>query len=419
MEENTQDEYDDAFELGRIAMTVDIYLDCNVPISEIADFKSTYFGLKAFAKKLHIELPRQIPEEITAEHEKRRFYQNQINYVEACITKQSQYSIDMFEYGKNVELYIGHLMLAKKSANIEDTDREVVIRNLKNCKRNLQLIANKKRVDISEELSKGQASLELGKLENDEELKQIRLQLRRKLGKRKQLEKKRSEIDPSRFITNDHWTISLVRLPDTSNNEHAFLVLEGQSGNTSRIWFADLVANDALDLLGFGTKDGKVRIDYHESNEEPGPSEKLLFRCSKKLMKIRKGDRLLHSTWQIPKSTGEVLVRNLKTLQDNPPKYNILGNTMLAVSSATSSSNSTGHNCFTFAKVVLHSLPDDYIVIMEDTLDKWIYSATSRYLVDKQPINPRLNMLGFRSIFMFVAGVVAAVFLFKHFNFNV
>ena len=278
----------------------------------------------------------------------------------------------MFEYGKDVELYIGHLMLAKKSANIEDTDREVVIRNLKNCERNLQLIANKKRVDISEELSKGQASLELGKLENDEELKQIRLQLRRKLGKRKQLEKKRSEIDPSRFITNDHWTISLVRLPDTSNNEHAFLVLEGQSGNTSRIWFADFVANDALDLLGSGTKDGKVRIDYHESNEQPSSSEKLLFRCSKKLMTIRKGDRLLHSTWQIPKPTGEVLVRNLKTLQDNPPKYNILGNTMLAVSSATSSSNPTGHNCFTFSRMVLHDLHDDYIKITGNTLDTWI-----------------------------------------------
>ena len=68
----------------RIAMTVDIYLDCNVPISEIADFKSTYFGLKAFARKLDIKLPRQIPEETTAEHEKRRFYQNQINYVKAC-----------------------------------------------------------------------------------------------------------------------------------------------------------------------------------------------------------------------------------------------------------------------------------------------------------------------------------------------
>ena len=66
--------------------------------------------------------------------------------------------------------------------------------------------------------------------------------------------------------------------------------------------------------------------------------------------------------------------------------------------------------------MVLHSLPDDYIVIPEDTLDKWIYSATSRYLVDKQPINPRLNMLGFRGIFMFVAGVVIAVFLFKLFN---
>ena len=228
---------------------------------------------------------------------------------------------------------------------------------------------------------------------------------------------KRSEIDPSRFITNAHWTISLVRLPNRSNNEHAFLVLEGQSGNTLMIWFVDFVANDALDLLRPGMRDGKVRIDYHETNEDPGSSGKLLFCCGKKLMDIRKGDRLLHSTWQISKPTGEELVRQLKMWQSKPPKYNLLGNTILAAASATSSSNPTGHNCFTFARTVLHDLPDDYIEITADTLDKWIYSATSRYLVDKQPYNQGSVVVGFCGIFMFVASVVTAMFLFRLFNF--
>ena len=133
-------------------------------------------------------------------------------------------------------------------------------------------------------------------------------------------------------------------------------------------------------------------------------------------MNIGKGDRILYETWEIPKPTGEVLVRNLKTQQDSPPKYNILGNTMLAGSPARASSKFTGHNCFTFSRMVLHDLHDDYIEIQENTLDTWIYSATSRYLVDKQPNNQRSDMLGFHGIFMFVAGVLTAAFLFKLFN---
>ena len=416
MEENTEEEYDDAFELGCLDMYISVYLLTTSPFTE--DFKFKYRKLKVFAKKFDIELPRQIPKETTAEHEKRQFYQDQIDYVEERMMSQSQYNIEMFGCGQCIETYLlGVTILTKRSDWLEDSLKQEFIRGIEKAKRKLELIANKKHVDISEELSKVQACLEQGEQDDDiEELLQIRLQLQRKLGKRKILEEKRSEIDPSRFITNDHWTISLVRLPDKFSNEHAFLVLEGKSGNTLMIWFADFVANDTLDLLRPGVRDGKVRIDYHETNEEPGLSEKLLFRCRKDLMEIRKGDRLLHSTWEIPKPTGEVLVRNLETLQANPPKYNILGNTMLAGSSARSSSKSTGHNCFTFAKMVLHCLPDDYIEIPENKLDTWIYSATSRYLVDNQPNNQRLDMLGFRGIFMFVAGVVTAVFLFKLFN---
>ena len=414
MEDNTQDEYDDAFELGRAVKMIEMFLRL-MDHSTLTFIKITYFRLQGLASRLGIELPNQPLElDTTTNDERKQFFENQIDHVEARIRRQSQYNIDMFCNGKSVESYLTYMVFAKRGKEIAPGAdfRE----HLKYHVEELQAIVNLKGIDISEELNMAKAWLE-GEPGNDIEVEQrIRSQLQKKLGKKK-IEKRRSEIDPTRIITNDHWAISLVRLPDSSNNEHAFLVLEGQSGNTLMIWFADFVANDALDLLRPGVRDGKVRIDYHQLKKEPGSTAKLLFRCRKKLMEIRKGDRLLHSTWQIPKPTGEVLVRNLKTLQDNPPKYNILGNTMLAVTSATSSSNSTGHNCFTFSRMVLHDLHDDYIEIQENTLDTWIYSATSRYLVDKQPNNQRSDMLGFHGIFMFVAGVLTAAFLFKLFNF--
>ena len=406
---------DDVYELGCTAAKIDCFLRMDHPSAEISELKSTYFVLQGLASRLSIELARQIPEETKTEHEKRKFFQNQIDCVEADIMRQSCYIRDMFSDGKVAQRYFCYMRHAKdlKTKLAKEVEEDTDLRKqLRECIAKVQLRANKKGIDINEELNKGKTWLE-SEPRNFEEFEQLKLQLKRKLCKGKQVEEKRSEIDPSRFITNDHWVISLVRLPDSSK-EHAFLVLEGRSDNTWIIWFADFVANDASDLLCSGVRDGKVRvIGYHE---EPGSSEKLLFRCSLTLMKIREGDHLLHSTWQIRKSTGEVLVRNLKTRQDNPPKYNILGNTMLAGSSATSSSNPTGHNCFTFAKKVLHDLRDDYIEIPEKTLDKWMYSATSRYLVDKQPNNQRSDMLGFRGIF--VALVATAVLLLKLFNNN-
>ena len=199
--------------------------------------------------------------------------------------------------------------------------------------------------------------------------------------KRSVVDRKRSEVDPTRTITEHDWVISLVRLPDRSQSQHAFLVLEGKSENKSMIWFADFVAKDDLDLLRPGTRDGKVRLDYHESKDSSGC--KLLFQCCRKMMDIRNGDRLVYSTWSISKSTAEKLINNIELLQQNPPKYNILGSSALAKRWAHSSKCPPGHNCFTLAKMLLDNLNDDYIVVPQDTLGTWVLSATSRNLPDK------------------------------------
>ena len=225
---------------------------------------------------------------------------------------------------------------------------------------------------------------------------------------------KHSEIDPTRIITDEFWAISLVRLPDSSNVQHAFLVLEGETDNKSMIWFADFVAKKKYDILSAGLQDGKVRIDYHDSQEVASSSSKLLVLCEKQMMNIRQSDRLLYSTWQISESTAKTLKQNIETQKKKPPKYNILGNTALAASSASLSSNTTGHNCFTFARMMLHDLNDENIQIPQDKLADWVFSATSRFLVDNQS-NGRLWFVGSVLVALLV-GVVIGILLQKYFG---
>ena len=216
----------------------------------------------------------------------------------------------------------------------------------------------------------------------------------------------RSEIDPTLIITDEFWAISLVRLPDSNNDQHAFLVLEGQTDNMSMIWFADFVANNRCDALSPGLREGKVRIDYHESEEVASSSGKLLFLCEKEMMKIRQSDRLLYSTWQISESTAKTLIQNIETQKENPPKYNFIGNSALAASSATLSSNSTGHNCFTFARMMLHDLNHKNIQIPQDKLADWVCSVTSRFLIDKHSNNQNSSTSWITHLIMLITAFV-------------
>lgn len=135
------------------------------------------------------------------------------------------------------------------------------------------------------------------------------------------------------------------------------------------------------------------------------------------MMDVRASDRLLFSTWPIAKATAEMLIQMIESQQKNPPKYHFLGdNSVVAGSSAKSSSNPTGHNCFTFAKMMLRDLNDVYIELPEDGLETWIGSATSRYLVDKRLARRKwYEKSSFQLMFGFLVGVVVAFFLPKAF----
>ena len=230
---------------------------------------------------------------------------------------------------------------------------------------------------------------------------------------------KRSEVDPTRVITDECWTVSLVRLPDRSNSEHAFIVLEGKTGRMSKIWFADFVAVHWFDTVKPGTEEGKVRMESYESEAitTDRTSGRLLFKCQKRMMNVRASDRLLFSTWLIAKSAAGNLIRMIEAQQQKPRKYHMLGdNSVLAGSSARSSSNPNGHNCFTFAKMMLRDLNDPFVELPEDGLETWIGSATSRYLVDKQLRSRKwYKSPSFLLSFGFLTGIIVAYFLLKTF----
>lgn len=198
---------------------------------------------------------------------------------------------------------------------------------------------------------------------------------------------KRSEVDPTRVITDECWAVSLVRLPDRPNREHAFIVLEGKTGRRSKIWFADFVPAQRFGVVEPGTREGKVRMESFESVAVAGQTsdQPLLFKCQRIIMDIKETDRWLYTTWLIAKSTAENLIQNIKAQQQNPPRFHILGNkSVFAEGAAELTGNPTGHNCFTFAKKMLHDLNDPFIQLPENDLRTWIMSATSGYLVDRQ-----------------------------------
>ena len=190
---------------------------------------------------------------------------------------------------------------------------------------------------------------------------------------------KRSEIDPSRPILDDSWVVSLVRKPDGAHAQHAFLVLEGKQANCAKIWFMDFRGSPVLPDIG----DGKIVIHPYKGTLE----EELLFCCNRRMMDIRKGDRLLSMSWNISSDKGKQLIDAITQAQRKPPKFNILGQpSLFAIGTGASSSTEAGHNCFTWAKEQLRNLNESHIqsqLTMND-IQSWVFSATSRLLVDYQ-----------------------------------
>jgi hypothetical protein len=187
---------------------------------------------------------------------------------------------------------------------------------------------------------------------------------------------KKSKLDRSRNITDDGWVLSLVRKADGSHPEHAFLVLEGRQKMESIIWFIDFVGNPILS----GIKAGKVRVHKLVSHVT---DDSMIYRCDREMMDIRASDRVLSQSWGISSESAQLLLSNIETSKENPPKFNILGHkSVFAGSTGVTSKKEVGHNCFTWAKMQIRSINDSGISLPEQSIKSWVYSATSHFLED-------------------------------------
>ena len=383
-----QEELNDVYDLGKTRLDLKMMVndDTITSLQEQGYAMATYKEYQRLASKFNIHLQYPPIEEKLDREQKKQFFSEQIEKVESYINNQPNTVKYLYSVAIQVEK-------SRRILEMSISDNDHLTKHFKEIKE----AAQKMGTDIDDELNH---------LENysnfDTECINRMSRIKTKLCQVKPAPQ-RSELDRSRIITNEYWAISLVRLPDTFNFEHAFLVLEGKTDEKSMIWFADFVANDAVALFSPGIRDGRVRIDYHESKEMVGSPGELLYRCRKEMMEIAEDSSLVYSTWPISERTAQKLINNLEMQKNNPPKYNVAGNTALAAAPATLVGNPTGHNCFTFAKMMLHDLNTEYIQVPGDKVDEWIISAASRFLVDKQSPKERLRkyMLWFG---LFVAG---------------
>ena len=210
MEENTEEEhYDDLFHLGCTSKTIAIviHLSQDPPLPEtLANLKLNYFRLQAIATRLKIELPDQPDEDKTAACERKQFFYDQLVYVDECIRRKRKKHKDIFCSGMMVESFITGLLLCEPGNQAVLGSNFLDLKKIrKPCEEGLQAIAKENGEDISEEIAMANAWVE-GKCENKDVFESVmRSQLQKKLCKlRKQPEKKRSEVDPTRIITNNY-----------------------------------------------------------------------------------------------------------------------------------------------------------------------------------------------------------------------
>ena len=354
-----QQQLSDVYNLGRMTLDLKMINDETITTSyEESSGLAVYKEYQKLASKFNITLKDPPLGKIDRE-EKQRFLCQQIGSVEKYISKNKPNNIRY--------LYKAAVQVEEFRRILENNNNNLVcyVKNIKEAAQNLD-------VHIEDELN------QLGNFYNFDTGCINRIKT--KLCKVKPTVT-RSEVDRTRIITNEYWAVSLVQMPYILHGDHVFLVLEGKKDDKSMIWFADFVAHNLVDIIWFKIKEGRVRIDFHEEVEVGAPVE-LLYRCEKKMMKITKDSRLLYSTWSIPRSKADLLRANLENQQANPPNFSVLAK--------------TGHNCFTFAKNMLHDLKDDYIQVPGDKVGEWsVYAAATRDPSNNQRwITLWLRMLG-------------------------
>ena len=410
-EEVTEGEIQLCYQLGGVGQHCATNAERNLlkgPDAPESDVEVLYSEFREIAQRFNIVLPEQLPKGYSDQY---KTVSKQL--LDVCVHFQDKNKHLRIALRSGILLEsLQYLIFTFKFVNVGEKMKQGLAKLMERITDELQLLAEEKGVDISEEL---------GTVANREtefvefiDIRRLIMKLKMKLcslaTNEPMTSTKRSAIDSTRMISDDYWVISLVRLPDRGNSEHAFLVLEAKTGTTLKIWFIDFVARKETDLFLPGIRDGRVRIKIIQAEGTAASSSELLFQCQEKLMNVRPNERLLHSSWPISKSNAEVFLENVEAQREKPPKYNILGNSK---ASAVPSCDDAGHNCFTFARKMLHDLKDPYVKLPADELKEWVYSATSRFLRDPILERHKWQMTRFPVVFAFLVGLAVCYIILK------
>lgn len=228
--------------------------------------EENYDLLKTRALKLGVELP-----DLTQDKLSREFLDEQITKVKEYINLHKTESMSqLYELGYVAEQFFRSLVIVSVVKN-QTAAPLVFLRDLIGRVKDLG-------VDIGDQLKEELKDIcdNYMNFKFDQDLDSIRVRLKKKVcgGLRSELMvfnslprlessstvHKRSEVDPTRVITDECWTVSLVRLPDRSNSEHAFIVLEGKQAESRR--YGSLILLPYTGLMPSNQEQKKVKSEW-------------------------------------------------------------------------------------------------------------------------------------------------------------
>jgi len=176
-----------------------------------------------------------------------------------------------------------------------------------------------------------------------------------------------SKVDKSRAISEDHWVLSIVAKPGGRNPEHAILLVEGMDNDNLIFRRYDFVMGEIPSHPGAGaiaaitakatSKKGLVVIKEEDYSTSKSESDQSNFFWGMVMSDKNMDQGCQGLSWSITKSHAQTLHDNVLEEQKNPPDYQLAGDH----SAAASSSSQSGHNCYTWARILALSLNVDDI----------------------------------------------------------
>lgn len=206
----------------------------------------------------------------------------------------------------------------------------------------------------------------------------------------------KSKVGGELAVTSKTWVVSIIRLPESNQPEHVFLLVEGISeSGTLIVRKYHLVADNDKDRKGYA----KILT---KSSDEQACDVQLIAEVSKKV-------KARFQSWHISPIQAAMLdsdVLNDQRIADSSPppmKYSVFGNQ----SALASSSSHEGHNCFTWAREKLLNLKDTSITdsSIDMKITDWLAAKPSLYLPD--PTDS--SMFNLKNVAIGVAVTVAAI----------